>query len=242
MFYYPVLSIFDFDKKKIFVYNGDLELNNEGDNSYRYRGIPENTSPVLIMDFIPLNEMKRTIKMFKNFFIIPHMSNLDKFITFKFLDKEYNSKLNLTPAFMYHLNDLKVNTLFGEVIPNNKINLLKTILSVFDISFYSKHLVNKEISFHLIGERKLRISFKSFKVDPVFCKEIIYKTKKSSTESEIEYLIQQNNVKVQELYLRLFEKMVIEYYRNPKLFYKKVKEYIDENIEIVDWFEEKELY
>nr|DAY32702.1 MAG TPA: hypothetical protein [Caudoviricetes sp.]DAY37491.1 MAG TPA: hypothetical protein [Caudoviricetes sp.] len=238
LYVFPVFAIFDHDIGKVSLYYDVKKINDKNSDSFHCE-IDENDEPMATMRFNPMDELKDIIMLFKDSVLIPYFSVKYMFPYFSFNSRsnDTNHEFEITPAMMCNIRELQYETSFGKVALNSKLNLYRILASKFEFNFISTHLVNKELNINLINERSFSVFVRQFNHKPSFDREdIVFLVRDKTTKSGFTHGIKQEDLDTQIKYLELFEKLVLEYYKNSENFYNKVKDFIDSETEVEEWF------
>lgn len=240
----PVFALFDHDNGKVTIYS-DVKKIDENKSDSSYREINENDEPLATIKFIPMDELKEFIMLFKNFVIVPHFAIEYGFPYFNFRSAagDTDNDYQITPTMLVKANTINYRTLYGHVEINTKMNLFRLLANQFELTFSSSQLINKKLKVDFIGERSFTVSTYQFSYIPTFDDDaIVFSVKDQESKSGFTHGIKGDNVNAQIWYLRLFEKLIVEYIKDNEGFYQKVKDHIDNDTDVKDWFDEEEFY
>lgn len=240
----PAFAIFDYDIGKVLIYS-DVKVIDENKTDSSYRDLNENDEPLATMIFNQMRDLKNIIMLFKNSIMVPYFSIRYGFPYFSFNDSFNNdkNKFEITPVMMCNMKETQYKTSFGDVKLNNKLNLHRLLAKSFDFVFISNRLVNKSLEFRFISERVFEAFTREYGYRPLFDRSnLVYRIKNRLSELGFKYAIQQEELDTQVWYLRLFEKVIVEYYKNHDDFYNIIHNYIESDTDVEDWFDKEEFY
>ena len=239
----PAFAIFDHKLGKVTIYSDLKKIINNDLANLVYRDIDENDEPLATMLFNPVDELKDVIMLFKDSVLIPFFSVKYMFPYFRFNNRfgDTDHVFEITPNMMCNLGKIQYETSYGKVALNTKLNLYRILMGKFEFNFASTHLVNKSLEINFINERNFGVFVKQFSGKPTFDRDdIVFRVRDKSSKSGFTHGIKQEDLDTQIKYLELFEKLVLEYYKNPENFYNKVKDFIDSETEVEEWFGKEE--